>query len=148
MINSRRFNLILILGVLLLVLMGIIFASTAANTIAESGADYETSSITANSLKPSECNSLSLSSIAANTDGGSGNDLVLGNSAGNSLNGNGGSDCLVGGDGADTLVGGDGNDIILGGTGDDDLQGGPGTDICYGGSGTDTFTDCETQYDP
>ncbi|MEW6404452.1 MAG: hypothetical protein AB1649_21865 [Chloroflexota bacterium] len=148
MIWARRINLILVLGTVLLIVLGALFALTAANTITESGMDHESHPITANDLKPPECNGLSLSNIFSNTDGGAGNDLVLGNAAGNTLNGNAGSDCMVGGDGGDILNSGDDNDIILGGAGDDDLQGGAGSDICYGGSGTDTFTDCETTYDP
>lgn len=55
--------------------------------------------------------------------GGSGNDALFGNSAGNRLQGGGGNDALVGNDGddfldggagADTLTGGNGNDIFLG----------------------------------
>ncbi len=148
MISIRRINLLFVLGTIFLIIAGAVFAFTAANTVVESGIDHESSGITANDLKPAECNSISLSNIFSVTDGGVGNDLVLGNAAGNTLNGNAGSDCIVGGDGGDTLNGGDNDDIILGGAGDDDLQGGAGNDICYGGSGTDTFADCETTNDP
>lgn len=148
MINVGRINLFLILGTFLLIVLGALFAFTAANTVVESGIDHESSGITANDLKPAECNSISLGSTFSNTDGGAGNDLILGNAGGNTLNGNGSSDCMVGGNGGDTLNGGDDNDIILGGAGNDDLQGGAGNDVCYGGGGTDTFTDCETTYDP
>ncbi|HTV67804.1 MAG TPA: M10 family metallopeptidase [Rhizobiaceae bacterium] len=51
--------------------------------------------------------------------GGSGNDLLRGNSLANSLLGLGGRDTLAGGAGNDVLRGGMGNDKLLGGTGKD-----------------------------
>ena len=47
-----------------------------------------------------------------NATGGSGNDLLIGNSVGNVLAGGGGDDTLVGGGGNDTLSGGSGTDIF------------------------------------
>lgn len=44
-------------------------------------------------------------------DGGSGNDTLIGNAAGNRLQGNGGNDTLNGGAGSDTLFGGAGDDV-------------------------------------
>jgi len=84
-----------------------------------------------------------------------GNDLLIGDDGGNSLQGLGGNDVLRGlagadsllgaagndkldgGDGADTLDGGAGNDSLRGGAGNDDLSGGTGNDIVSGGAGSD-----------
>ena len=63
-----------------------------------------------------------------NVTGGSGNDLLVGNTGVNVLSGGGGSDRLYGGAGIDTLNGDDGNDL---------LGGGAGADFIYGGAGTD-----------
>ncbi|MBL6965888.1 MAG: hypothetical protein ISR60_04980 [Anaerolineales bacterium] len=146
--NLPRLNLLLIFASIIFVIIGGYSAYTAANTITESGLDYHVFAITANDLKPIECNSLNLASIAANTNGGTGNDLVLGNAGGNTLDANTGHDCMIGGDGDDDLTGGEGDDILMGSSGNDTLDGGNGTDICYGGSGTNTFVNCETTYDP
>jgi hypothetical protein len=69
-------------------------------------------------------------------EGGSGNDLIIGNAAANRLFGGGGADHLVGLDGNDFLRGG-------GGTGTDVLIGGKGADTLAGGSssGGDSVTD-------
>jgi len=47
-----------------------------------------------------------------NATGGSGSDLLIGNSIGNVLTGGGGNDTLTGGGGNDTLSGGNGNDVF------------------------------------
>ena len=113
-----------------MVLFSAITALTAANTVPESGADQESESITANQVKPSDCDSLNLVNIITNGTGTTSNDLLLGSSA------------------ADTLTGSHGNDCLIAGDGDDTLDGGAGSDICIGGAGTDTFIDCEIQIDP
>lgn len=58
-----------------------------------------------------------------------GNDVLIGNAAGNVLDGGAGSDRLEGGQGNDTLIGGDGHDVLRGGAGQDQLFGGSGLDI-------------------
>jgi len=71
-----------------------------------------------------------------NVNGGSGNDILVGDETGNVLNGNGGDDDLSGGAGADALNGGDGNDLARGGTGNDAIDGGPGTNwVDYASAG-------------
>ena len=79
-----------------------------------------------------------------NAFGGSGNDILTGDSLANSLKGNAGADMLVGGGGADTLSGGAGNDTLIGGTGRDLLTGGADSDVfkfvSVGGSGTTATT--------
>jgi serralysin len=60
-----------------------------------------------------------LRSLIEAANGGSANDILVGNQANNLLNGNAGNDTLQGGAGADTLVGGLGADSLDGGDGFD-----------------------------
>jgi acrosin len=71
-----------------------------------------------------------------NVAGGSGNDILVGDSGNNTLTGNGGNDILVGNDGIDTLQGGDGRDILIGGNGSDALDGSTGEDLLIAGRTT------------
>lgn len=68
-------------------------------------------------------------SLIENAYGGSGNDIIYGNTVRNELRGNGGSDILFGLSGSDTLLGGTGNDIMEGGQENDYLNGESGNDI-------------------
>ncbi len=86
--------------------------------------------------------------VIENYIAGSGDDVVTGNAAANSLEGRNGNDILHGlaGDdtvngnaGADTLNGDEGNDILNGGAGNDILNGGPGDDTLDGNAGADTL---------
>lgn len=88
--------------------------------------------------------------IIENYVAGSGDDLVIGNMAGNVLEGRDGDDnILKGGDGDDRLFGGQGDDRLYGGEGNDALRGGPGEDTLHadghamdalhGGPGHDVF---------
>ena len=72
-------------------------------------------------------------------------DLLIGNSADNTLDGGAGNDALVGNVGIDTLNGGTGNDILLGGEDSDTMTGGTGADtfIINTGEGVDTVTDTD-----
>ena len=69
-----------------------------------------------------------------------GNDMVIDNGEGNTINLGDGSDDYNGtnGDGA-TVEGGTGNDELTGTPGDDDLSGGAGDDTLIGGAGNDTL---------
>ncbi len=64
--------------------------------------------------------SIAMGTIIENAIGGSGNDVITGNSSANQL---------TGGVGDDTLTAGAGNDRLIGGTGNDVLDGGMGVDI-------------------
>ena len=103
------------------------FVLTASNTVPASNVGRQQTAITANSLKPSFCASLNLTTVVAGTTGTAGNDLLLGPNGGATLNGNGGVDCIVGGGGNDTLNG----------------NGNTAGDFCIGGPGTDTFKKCQ-----
>lgn len=76
--------------------------------------------------------------LAHNTPS-SGNDVLYGTEAGDTLDAGAGDDIMLGLAGDDTLFGGDGNDLIQGGDGDDVLDGGAGNDTLYGGRGADTL---------
>jgi Ca2+-binding RTX toxin-like protein len=71
-------------------------------------------------------------------DAGSGNDTLVGNSAGNSLYGNDGNDDLRGLGGDDSLDDGAGNDKLTGGPGDDSFGSELGDDQVVGGEGNDS----------
>ena len=73
-----------------------------------------------------------------NATGGSGNDLLHGNTLGNILSGDSGNDTLNGYAGNDTLIGGAGNNTLNGGDGDDSFTV-SGTDSVVGGGGNDTI---------
>ena len=68
--------------------------------------------------------------VIENATGGSGDDLLIGNSAANTLTGN---------DGGDSLMGRSGDDLLLAGAGDDFVYGGDGLDVVTLGAGTDVF---------
>ena len=80
--------------------------------------------VTANDVKPPQCDGLDLADRASGT-GGAGNDLVYGSG---------------------TVSGGAGDDCVVGSPGDDTIDGGPGNDVCIGDGGNDTFVNCETIY--
>ena len=65
--------------------------------------------------------------------------ILIGNSANNTLSGGTGEDLLRGNDGNDTLYGNGGADTLEGGNGIDSLYGGAGADTLSGGAGVDRF---------
>ncbi len=71
--------------------------------------------------------------------GGNGNDTITGNSKKDVLYGDAGNDVLTGAADHDALYGGDGNDTLNGDAGDDKLYGDAGNDTLNGGLGVDTF---------
>ena len=75
--------------------------------------------------------SIARDTVIENYIAGSGNDVVTGNTAANSLEGRNGNDILHGLGGDDALKGNDGNDELYGGVGADMLDGGPGDDYAY-----------------
>ena len=81
---------------------------------------------------------LALSSSAAfeNVNGGTGADMLFGNSLNNVINGGAGDDVVVGNAGNDTLNGEAGRDILIGGTGLDTINGGSDDDILIAGRTT------------
>jgi VCBS repeat-containing protein len=73
------------------------------------------------------------------TNGGNGDDSLLGTAGEDRLSGGNGKDRLFGLDGHDRLEGGLGNDHLFGGRGNDLLLGGQGDDLLEGGEGRDAF---------
>jgi Ca2+-binding RTX toxin-like protein len=119
-----------IFGLSALIVVSIATAFAAGITVPSSNIGLESVPVTAEDLKPSACNGITLTQIIS----GSG-----------ILTGTDGNDLIVGSSGADTIDGLGGNDCILGGGGDDSLNGNDGTDVCLGGPGNDNFTNCETE---
>jgi len=129
------------MGLILLALVTIGVAVAASNSVPETGADIDSFSIGADSLKPSDCDGLTLTNLVTGSgtiQGTGANDLILGSSGADTIRGGNGDDCILGGGGDDDISGMGGNDVLLGQAGDDDLDGGPFTDVCDGGAGTDT----------
>lgn len=75
--------------------------------------------------------------IAADIQGGAGNDSLTGGSGDDTIDGGAGNDHINGGAGNDQELGADGNDDLQGNDGNDDLQGGTGNDSVNGGGGDD-----------
>lgn len=148
-----------LLGLILLVVLGVITASAAANIVPVTWLGATNLPITANDLKPAACAALNLTNLvvgSGNFNGSNGNDLILGSPRADTIDGRQGGDCILGGGdndilrghvGNDVLLGGPGNDILYGNQNNDTLIGGEGYDICYGGGGSDSFDpSCEEQY--
>jgi Ca2+-binding RTX toxin-like protein len=72
-----------------------------------------------------------------NAIGGSGDNVLVGSTAGNDLAGGPGNDVIDGGSGDDTLSGGLGNDRETGGAGNDIVFGDDGDDVILEGAGND-----------
>jgi Ca2+-binding RTX toxin-like protein len=116
------------LVVLVLALCAAQTAVSASNTIPGSRVTRYVTPITADTLKPSSCSGITLTTVVTGVTGTSGADLLLGTA------------------GADTMSAAGGNDCVLGGGGNDSINCGAGTDVAIGGPGTDTFnSNCETQ---
>jgi Ca2+-binding RTX toxin-like protein len=113
-----------------LILVSVVTAVAAMNTVPSTRATNQGAPITVNNLRPSACAGIILTNLITGSvmlNGTSGNDLILASAF------------------VDTINGGDGNDCILGGGGADVITGGNGNDICIGGPGTDIFLTCEIQ---
>lgn len=136
-------------GVTALILSSVISANAASNTIPNTSLEDVSQATPVDVRKPQECASITVTTGSIGTgnfNGTTASELLLGRTAGQTIDGDAGNDCIMAGDGADTLRGNTGNDVILGGPGNDNISGGAGTDICYGNDGTDTFNnDCETR---
>ena len=130
---SNNIPRLFLVALIALIMMGVVSASAASNTVPATHLGQQVNPITANDLKPPECAGLNLTDIVVcsggNCNGTGANELLLGTSAGERIRGRGGTDCIVGGGGDDQLVG----------------NGSKG-DVCIGGPGNDTFQTCEATY--
>jgi hypothetical protein len=130
--NTRLIYRLAILSLVVLLLVSVISAAAASNTVPSTRLTDQNRPITVNDIKPAQC-TMTLAGPPILCTGGTctgtnSNDLILGSS------------------GADNISGGKGDDCILGGGGNDFFKGDQGTDVCIGGPGTDTFhPSCETQ---
>ncbi len=132
--SLRSLIRLVVLGLVGMILVSMVSAVTAGNTVPRTRLSDSRFPINANVLKPPECAALNLTAIVVcpsaggNCDGTDANDLILGSAF------------------ADTISGGKGADCILGGGGDDYMKAGPGNSVCIGGPGTDSFhPSCKTQ---
>lgn len=119
------------------ILLSIIFAYSASNTISPTYAMDEIIDVTPGIPVPPECAGMTFTNILYGVNGTNQPDLIFAGSSAAVINGNGGNDCIVGSDYGDNLSGGAGNDVILGRGGSDVLSGGNGSDTLYGGDGDD-----------
>jgi len=130
--NSLRFAFVLLAGI---ISFSVIRAVAASNVVPPTSLADQSSIITVNDLKPSDCSAITLTAIFyCPTDGSQCNatdasELVIGTSAG------------------DDIRSGKGDDCILGGGGGDSIRGEQDIDVCIGGPGTDSFpgNSCDTQ---
>ena len=126
--TAARSLLVALLTLLVATLCAAQTAVSASNGVPGSRVTKYVTSITADTLKPSSCSGITLTTVVAGVTGTSGNDLLLGSAAANTMSASGGDDC------------------VLGGGGNDSINCGAGTDVAIGGPGTDTFNaNCETQ---
>lgn len=115
-----------------LILISSISAFAATVSVPVTHLTNQASVITANTLKPTQCSSITLNTIVYCPVGGG------------ACNGTNASELIIGSANIDTIQGKGGNDCIIGGGGDDDIVGSQANDICIGGPGTDVFSKCET----
>jgi len=152
MTKKLRWTLIVIcFAAGLLVLLPVVHAFTAANTVPQSRADSNTLGLGVNDLRPPECAGLILTNlvdVGAGETGTAANDLILGTPGDDTvIRGGAGDDCILGGSGDERrwffffqipgLFGDDGDDVLIGG---------PGLDVCFGGAGNDQYYQCEITY--
>lgn len=131
--GPRRYSRWLGGAFLFLLLLSVMSAYTARNTVNSTSVDADSVAVTANLLKPAECDGINLTRIVIAGNGTNASELILGTAGADTLYGGGGNDCIVGGEGGDALYGEGGNDIIMGNDGFDSLYGGDGNDRLYGG---------------
>jgi Ca2+-binding RTX toxin-like protein len=81
------------------------------------------------------------------SDGGPGDDVLIGGAGGDVFTGGDGADQVFEGGGDDVAFGGAGDDLLRGDEGDDVLDGGAGTDTLIGGAGEDVLLNGEIKLD-
>ena len=127
--NQRYFRRIFFVFLSTLVLSSLISAYAANIAVPSTRLTDQARAITANTLKPTSCAAITLTSVVVctggNCDGSNANELLIGTPGSERIRGRGGNDC------------------ILGGGGDDQLVGNGKSDVCIGGPGFDTFLTCE-----
>lgn len=132
---KRLLILCTLFGLPFMILMSIRTSSAALLTLSSTSQNViaTTEAYSAEDVKPSECNSITLD-----------NNIVTG--SGTITDTAGKNSLLITTSGADTITGSDGDDCIVANDGNDSLNGDTGTDVCLGGNGDDGFSNCETCY--
>jgi Ca2+-binding RTX toxin-like protein len=131
MIHKTIWRVILV-ALSVLIVISLVSAYAANNTVPVTRLTDQTTTVTANMLKPADCARITVTTIVYCStaggvcDGTSASELIIGSPFTDKIQGKGGADCIVGGDG------------------DDDIQGNQASDICIGGPGNDVFRKCET----
>ncbi|MBV8686357.1 MAG: hypothetical protein JOZ90_03640, partial [Alphaproteobacteria bacterium] len=109
---------------------GFNFRPASSTLVIEGGAGTDTIESSISFTLPADVERLVLTgNHFIDGTGRSGDDVLIGNQAPNTLSGLAGNDILQGGDGNDTLNGGQGNDRLDGGAGADSMDGGEGDDV-------------------
>lgn len=148
----RKATIFIVAAFAIGVVIAVLSAVAAANTVPVTRVDRDSLGTSANALKPSECSGINLTNIVdvgAGETGTSANDLILGtDKADAEIRGGAGDDCILGGKGNERQkIGKIWGPGIFGEDGDDVIIGGPGNkDHCDGGAGNDTYYSCETTY--
>jgi hypothetical protein len=99
--NTRLLSRLAVFVLVLLVVVSIITASAAANTVPTSHLTDQTTAITASNLKPTQCASYNLTVLlvcgsAGTCNGTNSNELILGSTTTTRINGRAGTDCCIG----------------------------------------------------
>ena len=128
-ITGRNLRLVLFTAMGLLVVVSIISADTASNSVPPTRLGQVDRAIGPNDLKPTACAALTLTRVVV---GGAG-----------TLNGNNAAELLVGSPATTRINGNGGNDCIVGNAGIGRIDGNAGTDVCIGWA-TTTINSCET----
>ena len=137
---------LVILGLGIILVSNLFSAIAASNQIQTTRLADHRRPISANDLKPVECQSLNLTGIvtgSGNFKGTGKSELIIGSPGADTISALNGDDCILGGEGDDTVFGDNGNDVLLGGPGADTLSGDQGTDHCYSGA---VYNSCEYTY--
>lgn len=113
----------IVLTALVVVAATAAYVFTASLTVPATNVGRQQFTIDAMALEPAVCSAITLTNPTPVTNGvgTAGNDLILADGVGMTLNGNGGQDCMIGGAGVDTFKG----------------NGSKAGDICIGNGGTD-----------
>jgi hypothetical protein len=120
-----------------LITLSLVSAYAASLTVPVPRLIYQTSAITANSLKPPACSATILTEIIYCPNVPPFDDECIGTDA---------NELIIGSAARDIIQGGKGNDCIVGGDGNDEIRGEQGVDVCIGGPGDDGFhPSCETE---